>query len=251
MGLIVQAGTPHVGGRGVVQELFFDGAFVEPGDGGQPAVTVAPARPQLPAPGRSTRCRPGGPRTGAGSGAAPGGELAQVQCIGLTGQPAVPGQEPRKRKPFGVGEGGPHRGQGVHGARSSSTSRPAGIREAASCGSQPLQLHSTKAPQPVTPCHNPPETGARSTSRGMLQTEYLLVGPDVCDQVWPLRMSYYERLRQCRVGRQGRLMEICVWAVAGTVRGGGMESFGWGEWPVRSCEGVLRLPGSRVLRSSL
>jgi hypothetical protein len=64
---------------------------------------------------------------------------------------------------------------------------------------------------------------------GLLQiAEYLLVGPDVCDQVWPLRMSYYERLRQCRVGRQSRLMESGVWAVAGTVRGGGMESFGPG-----------------------
>ena len=40
------------------------------------------------------------------SGCPSGGELAQVQCVGLAGQAAVPGQEPGEGKPFGVGEGG-------------------------------------------------------------------------------------------------------------------------------------------------
>jgi hypothetical protein len=34
MGLIVQPRTAEVRGRGVIQELFFDGVLVEPGDGG-------------------------------------------------------------------------------------------------------------------------------------------------------------------------------------------------------------------------
>jgi hypothetical protein len=35
--LVIQPGSPHVGGRGMVQELFFDGVLIEPGDGGQPS----------------------------------------------------------------------------------------------------------------------------------------------------------------------------------------------------------------------
>ena len=37
MGLIIQAGPPHVGGRRMVQEFLLDGVLVEPGDGAQPA----------------------------------------------------------------------------------------------------------------------------------------------------------------------------------------------------------------------
>src|SRR5690242_20471701 len=37
--------------------------------------------------------------------AAPAGELAQVQRVGLAGQAAVPGQEPGEGGSFGVGEG--------------------------------------------------------------------------------------------------------------------------------------------------
>ena len=55
--------------------------------------TVA-RRPRPPAPGRGTRRRRGGRRTGPGTGAAPGGELAQVESVRLAGQAAVAGQEP-------------------------------------------------------------------------------------------------------------------------------------------------------------
>jgi len=70
-------------------------------------VTVARARPLA----SSSRAKPSmsarlDGEQGQGADAAPGGELAQVQRVGLPGQPAVPGQEPRKRKSFGVGEGG-------------------------------------------------------------------------------------------------------------------------------------------------
>src|SRR5947207_11714595 len=44
-------------------------------------------------------------------GPAPTGELAQVQCVGLTRQAAVPSQEPGKRETFGIGEGGLDRGE--------------------------------------------------------------------------------------------------------------------------------------------
>ena len=36
---------------------------------------------------------------------APAGELAQVECVGLAGQAAVPSQEPGEREPLGIGEG--------------------------------------------------------------------------------------------------------------------------------------------------
>jgi hypothetical protein len=41
---------------------------------------------------------------GQGAGAAPAGELAQVEGSGLAGQAAVPGQEPGERQPLGIGE---------------------------------------------------------------------------------------------------------------------------------------------------
>ena len=36
MRLVVQPGAPDVRGRGVLEELFLDSVFVEPGDGAQP-----------------------------------------------------------------------------------------------------------------------------------------------------------------------------------------------------------------------
>jgi hypothetical protein len=93
--LIVQPGAADVGGRGVLDELFLDRVLVEPGDGAQPAgdggagpaavfqITGEPfdAGP----PHREQRYR---------AVSAPGGELAQVQCVRLPGQAAVPGEEP-------------------------------------------------------------------------------------------------------------------------------------------------------------
>jgi hypothetical protein len=46
------------------------------------------------------------------TGPAPGGELAQVQRVGLAGQAAVPGQEPGEREPLAAGEDGLDRGEG-------------------------------------------------------------------------------------------------------------------------------------------
>ena len=59
-----------------------------------------------------------------GPGAAPSGELAQVQGVGLAGQAAVPGQEPGEREPLGISErrldGDEGRGVGRGGHRGTS-----------------------------------------------------------------------------------------------------------------------------------
>jgi hypothetical protein len=96
----------------VLQEFFFDGVFVEPGDGAQP--------PGDGRPGPASRFRFSGEAFDVGTadgeqiqgaGAAPGGELAQVKCVGVAGQSAVSGQEPGEGEPLGVGEGGLNRGE--------------------------------------------------------------------------------------------------------------------------------------------
>ena len=63
-----------------------------------------------------------------GAGAAPGGELAQVQRVGLASQAAVPGQESGEGKPFRIGENGLDRGQGSDGAAVVIGHLPAGLR---------------------------------------------------------------------------------------------------------------------------
>ena len=101
--------------------------FAEPGDGAQPAGD----RGAGPAPGLQVA----GGRFDAGAadggqaqaaGAAPAGELAQVQGVGLAGQAAVSGQVPGEGEPFGVGEGGLDRGErgGWGGSGHRGTSRP-------------------------------------------------------------------------------------------------------------------------------
>jgi hypothetical protein len=87
----------------VLQELFFHGVLVEPGDGAQPPGDGGAG----PAPGFQVAGE--GLDVGAADGeqvqgtdAAPGRALAQVQCVGFAGQAAIPGQEPRQRKPFGI-----------------------------------------------------------------------------------------------------------------------------------------------------
>jgi hypothetical protein len=118
MGLIVQPRTADMGGRGVIQELFFDGVLVEPGDGGQPPCDGgAGAAPGFQLPGETFDVGAADCEQGQRTGAAPGSELAQVQRIGLAGQAAVPGQEPGEGEPFGVGEGGLDGDEGGSGHR--------------------------------------------------------------------------------------------------------------------------------------
>jgi hypothetical protein len=130
MRLIIQAWPPHVGGRGVLEELFFDHVFVEPGDGAQPPGDGgAGAAPGFQVPGEAFDVgAPDGEQV-QGAGAAPGGELAQVQGIRLAGQAAVSGQKPGEREPLGVGEDRLDRGEGSGwGWQWSSGTSGAGLR---------------------------------------------------------------------------------------------------------------------------
>jgi hypothetical protein len=97
--LIVDPRPPHVGGRGVLEELFLNGVAVEPGDGTQPpgdGSAGAATCFQVAGEGLDVGAADGEQARGAGP--APGGELAQIQCVGLAGQAAIPGQEPGERR---------------------------------------------------------------------------------------------------------------------------------------------------------
>ena len=85
-------------GRGVRKEFFFDGVHVEPGDGAQPLGEggAGPA-PGFEFSGEAFDVGAANGEQGQGTGAAPGSELAQVQCVSLAGQAAVPGQSPLPR----------------------------------------------------------------------------------------------------------------------------------------------------------
>ena len=99
--LIIQPRPPDMRGRGVLEKFFLHGVFVEPGDGAQPpgdGGAGAPVGFQVAGEVFDVGAADGEQVQGAG--AAPGGELAQVQRVGLAGQAAIPGQ----REPFGIGE---------------------------------------------------------------------------------------------------------------------------------------------------
>jgi hypothetical protein len=112
MGLVVHPRTADMRGRRGAEEFFFDRVPAGPGDGGQPPGDrgAGPA-PLLQVPGEALDAGAAGGEQGQGPGPAPGGELAQVQGVGLAGQAAVPGQEPGEGDPFGVGEDGLDRGE--------------------------------------------------------------------------------------------------------------------------------------------
>ena len=111
------------------QELFFDGVLVEPGDGGQPAGDGrAGASPGFQIPGEPFDVGAADGEQGHGAGAAPGGELAQVQRLRFAGQPAVPGQETGGGEPFWVSEGGWMVARAVDGAVVVIGHLPAGLR---------------------------------------------------------------------------------------------------------------------------
>jgi hypothetical protein len=82
-------------GRGVVQQFFLDCVAVEPGNRAQ-AAGDGGARPAVgfQVAGEALDVRATGTEQAQVTGVAPVGVQAQVQLVRLTGQAAVPGQEP-------------------------------------------------------------------------------------------------------------------------------------------------------------
>jgi hypothetical protein len=90
----------------VLEEFFLDGVLVEPGDGAQPpGDSGAGPAAGFQFAGEGLDVGAAGGEQGQRPGAAPAGELPQVERVGLAGQAAVPGQEPGEREPLGIGEG--------------------------------------------------------------------------------------------------------------------------------------------------
>jgi hypothetical protein len=133
MRLVVHPRPAHVRSRRAPEKFFLDRVFVEPGDGGQPPGDrgTGPA-PGFQVPGEALAVRTADGEQGQGPGTAPGGELAQVECIGFPGQATVPGQEAGEGDPLGIGEDRLDRGELSGWGRqwSSGTSRPGWNREA-------------------------------------------------------------------------------------------------------------------------
>jgi hypothetical protein len=99
-------------GRRAAEKLFLDRIPVEPGDGGQPPGDrgAGPA-PGFQVPGEALDIGPVDGEQRQGPGPAPAGELAQVKRVRLPCQAAVPGQEPGKSDPLGIGEDRLDRGE--------------------------------------------------------------------------------------------------------------------------------------------
>src|SRR5215470_1918568 len=75
-------------------------------------VTVAGPAPGLQVTSEGLDAGAADGEQGQGAGAAPGRrELAQVECVGLSCEAAVPGQEPGEGEPFGVSEDRLDRGE--------------------------------------------------------------------------------------------------------------------------------------------
>ena len=91
MRFIVQPRPPRGGGRGVLEELLLDGVPVEPADGAQPPGDRGPgAAGGFQVAGEPFDVGAADGEQVQGAGAAPGGELAQVQRVRFAGQAAVP-----------------------------------------------------------------------------------------------------------------------------------------------------------------
>ena len=91
--------------RGMIEQLFPDGVLVEPADGAQPPGHGRAGPPEcFQFPGERLDVGPADREQRQGPGAAPAGELAQVEDAGLAGQAAVAGQVPGEREPLGIGE---------------------------------------------------------------------------------------------------------------------------------------------------
>jgi hypothetical protein len=115
----------------MLQELLLDGVLAEPGDDAQPP-GGAGAAPRFQFPGEGLEVGAADREQRERPGAAPAGELAQVEGVGLAGQAAVTRQEPGERESLGISE---HRldrdkgrgvGRGSHRDTSGDSRNPGG-----------------------------------------------------------------------------------------------------------------------------
>jgi hypothetical protein len=96
VGFVVDAQTADVDGRGVIEEFFFDGVAVEPGDGRQAPGDGDPGPPAgLEVAGEAFDVGTPGTEQVDAVLMAPAGVLAQIQLIGLASQATVASEENR------------------------------------------------------------------------------------------------------------------------------------------------------------
>jgi hypothetical protein len=105
MGLIIHAGAPDMGGRGMLDQVFLHGVPVEPRDRAQPAGDggAGPAA-GFHITGEALDVGAAGLEQAQVALLAPARILAQVQRVGLTGQAGITGQEPGQRQPLVAGK---------------------------------------------------------------------------------------------------------------------------------------------------
>ena len=105
VGLVVDARPADVHRRGVLDDTFFFGVAVEPDDRAQPAGDRgAGLAAVFEVAGEALDVDAADVEQAVVVLPAPGGELAQVQGVGVAGEAAVGGQEPEQRHPLDVGQ---------------------------------------------------------------------------------------------------------------------------------------------------
>jgi len=126
VGLVVRPRPPDMSGWGVIQEFLLDRVLVEPGDSGPPAGDRgAGPSPGLQVAGEAFDVGAADGEQGQRAGAAPGSELAQVECVGLAGRPRYPARYPARASRSASVKAGWIVARTVDGRQwSSGTSRP-------------------------------------------------------------------------------------------------------------------------------
>jgi hypothetical protein len=105
--LIVDPGAADVDSGGVFDDAFLFGVAVEPDDRAQPSSDRrAGTAGVLEVPGEALDVDAVDVEQATVVLPAPSGELAQIQRVGVTGEPAVAGQEPKDGRPLHLGEHG-------------------------------------------------------------------------------------------------------------------------------------------------
>jgi len=105
VGLVVEAGPTDMNGRGSVEEAVLFGVAVEPGHRGQASGDGGPGPAELfEVAGEALDVSSADIEQAQLAALAPGDELAQIEGVGVTGQPAVAGQEAGEGELLGLAE---------------------------------------------------------------------------------------------------------------------------------------------------